>query len=91
MAAEAFFFCRPSFSIAETKHGVSQQSAQWRRIDPEVVVRLLQALYEDVQDGVDVVGRYEDDVEVLDVRVSFRGADEVVVVFNVGYIERLGL
>ena len=54
-------------------------------------MRLLQALYEDVQDGVDVVGRYEDDVEVFDVRVGFRWANEVVVVFNVGYIERLGL
>ena len=91
MAAEPLFFCWPSFFIAETKHGVSQQSAQWRRIDPEIVVRLLQALYEDVQDGVDIVGRYEDNIEVFDVRVSFRGADEVVVVFDVGYIERLGL
>ena len=51
----------------------------------------LQALYKDVQDGVNVVRRYEDDVEMLDIRVGFRWANEVLVVFNVGYIERLGL
>ena len=52
---------------------------------------LLQTLYKDVQNGVDVVRRNEDNVEVFDVRVALGRADEVVVVLDVRYVERLGL
>jgi hypothetical protein len=91
LTAKALFFCRPPFPIAKAKHSISNQTAQWRRINPEVIVCLLQALYENVQDGVDIVRRYEDNVEVFDVDVGFGRTDEVIVVLNVGYVECLGL